>query len=100
VPRWDTSRLRAKGAILKTFGGRASGPEPLEALFLFAVNLFRCARARGRSVAWAAGALASVFAARAPHRISLRQACTHVLAPPLGQQRPRVLLIASAFAWV
>jgi hypothetical protein len=42
VPRWDTSKLRAKGARLKTFGGRASGPEPLEALFLFAVNLFRC----------------------------------------------------------
>jgi len=41
VPRWDTSKLRAKGARLKTFGGRASGPEPLEALFLFAVNLFR-----------------------------------------------------------
>jgi hypothetical protein len=43
VPRWDTSKLRAKGARLKTFGGRASGPEPLEALFLFAVNLFRYA---------------------------------------------------------
>lgn len=46
VPRWDTSKLRAKGARLKTFGGRASGPEPLEALFLFAVNLFRGARGR------------------------------------------------------
>ncbi|KAG2438436.1 hypothetical protein HYH02_010891 [Chlamydomonas schloesseri] len=46
IPRWDTSRLRPKGARLRTFGGRASGPEPLEALFLFAVGLFT--RARGR----------------------------------------------------
>eukprot|EP00878_Enallax_costatus_P014365 GHUV01015025.1.p1 GENE.GHUV01015025.1~~GHUV01015025.1.p1 ORF type:complete len:140 (+),score=26.53 GHUV01015025.1:2048-2467(+) len=46
VPRWDTSKLRAKGTRLKTFGGRASGPEPLEALFLFAVNLFKGARGR------------------------------------------------------
>ncbi|KAG2433678.1 hypothetical protein HXX76_008048 [Chlamydomonas incerta] len=46
IPRWDTSRLRPKGARLRTFGGRASGPEPLEALFLFAVQLF--SRARGR----------------------------------------------------
>ncbi|EFJ43138.1 hypothetical protein VOLCADRAFT_96647 [Volvox carteri f. nagariensis] len=46
VPRWDTSRLRPKGTRLKTFGGRASGPEPLEALFLFAVQLFQKARGR------------------------------------------------------
>ncbi len=46
IPRWDTSRLRPKGARLRTFGGRASGPEPLESLFLFAVQLFQ--RARGR----------------------------------------------------
>jgi ribonucleoside-diphosphate reductase alpha chain len=46
VPRWDTSRLRAKGTRLKTFGGRASGPEPLEALFLFAVSMFQHARGR------------------------------------------------------
>lgn len=44
--RWNTSQLRPKGARLKTFGGRASGPEPLESLFLFAVQLFQ--RARGR----------------------------------------------------
>jgi ribonucleoside-diphosphate reductase alpha chain len=46
IPRWDTSKLRAKGARLKTFGGRASGPQPLEALFLFAVNMFQHARGR------------------------------------------------------
>lgn len=46
IPRWDTSRLRPKGARLRTFGGRASGPEPLESLFLFAVQLFQKARGR------------------------------------------------------
>ena len=33
VPKWDTSKVRAAGERLKTFGGRASGPEPLEDLF-------------------------------------------------------------------
>ena len=28
VPTWDTSKVRPAGAVLKTFGGRASGPEP------------------------------------------------------------------------
>eukprot|EP00775_Hariotina_reticulata_P008318 gene8318-8503_t len=46
IPRWDTSKLRAKGARLKTFGGRASGPEPLESLFLFCVSLFSGAKGR------------------------------------------------------
>src|SRR6056297_3291105 len=41
VPKWDTSRVRPAGASLKTFGGRASGPEPLEELFNFTVALFR-----------------------------------------------------------
>ena len=38
IPRWDLSKIRPAGAPLKTFGGRASGPEPLEALFNFTVN--------------------------------------------------------------
>jgi ribonucleoside-diphosphate reductase alpha chain len=46
IPKWDTSRVRPAGAPLKTFGGRASGPEPLESLFHFAVNLFQNARGR------------------------------------------------------
>lgn len=41
VPKWDTSRVRPAGATLKTFGGRASGPEPLEDLFRFTVEVFR-----------------------------------------------------------
>jgi ribonucleoside-triphosphate reductase len=46
IPRWDVSRVRPAGARLKTFGGRASGPEPLVRLFGFACDLFK--RAKGR----------------------------------------------------
>lgn len=46
VPSWDLSSIRAAGVPLKTFGGRASGPEPLDRLFKFTVNLFRNAAGR------------------------------------------------------
>ena len=46
IPRWDMSKVRPAGAPLKTFGGRASGPEPLEALFNFSVNTFKSAAGR------------------------------------------------------
>ena len=46
VPRWDTTNVRSGGMPLKTFGGRASGPEPLEDLFRFAVDVFRGAAGR------------------------------------------------------
>jgi ribonucleoside-triphosphate reductase len=46
IPKWDTSKLRPAGARLKTFGGRSSGPAPLEDLFRFAVRLFRNAAGR------------------------------------------------------
>ena len=46
VPSWDTSKVRPAGSPLKTFGGRASGPEPLEDLFKFSVNIFRNAAGR------------------------------------------------------
>lgn len=46
IPKWDTSRVRAAGARLKTFGGRASGPAPLESLFRFSCNLFQAAKGR------------------------------------------------------
>lgn len=46
VPQWDMSRVRPKGARLKTFGGRASGPEPLVDLFRFTIALFRSAAGR------------------------------------------------------
>jgi len=41
VPQWDLSRVREAGAPLKTFGGRASGPEPLEDLFRFTIQTFK-----------------------------------------------------------
>lgn len=46
VPKWDLSRLRPAGAPLKTFGGRSSGPEPLNELFAFAVKTFKKAAGR------------------------------------------------------
>ena len=46
IPRWDMSKIRPAGAPLKTFGGRASGPEPLEALFNFTVTIFKNANGR------------------------------------------------------
>jgi ribonucleoside-diphosphate reductase alpha chain len=38
VPKWDVSEVRPAGARLKTFGGRASGPAPLEELFQFVIE--------------------------------------------------------------
>jgi len=46
APRWDLSRIRPAGARLRTFGGRASGPDPLAELFRFTVALFRQAAGR------------------------------------------------------
>ena len=46
LPRWDASRIRPSGSPLKTFGGRASGPEPLIDLFNFTVNIFKGASGR------------------------------------------------------
>ena len=46
TPKWDTSNVRAAGERLKTFGGRASGPAPLERLFDFVVGIFTKAAGR------------------------------------------------------
>jgi len=46
IPKWNLARVRTAGAPLKTFGGRASGPEPLEDLFKFCVNIFKGAAGR------------------------------------------------------
>lgn len=43
---WDTSLVRTAGSRLKVFGGRASGPGPLEDLFNFTVEMFQNARGR------------------------------------------------------
>lgn len=45
-PRWNTSGVRPAGARLKTFGGRASGPEPLVSLFEFVCRVFKNAAGR------------------------------------------------------
>jgi ribonucleoside-diphosphate reductase alpha chain len=41
MPKWDFSKVRPKGSRLKTFGGRASGPEPLIDLFYFSTTIFK-----------------------------------------------------------
>ena len=46
IPKWDVSKVRSAGAPLKTFGGRASGPEPLEDLFRFTIDVFKGAKGR------------------------------------------------------
>jgi len=46
IPKWDMGKVRPSGARLKTFGGRASGPEPLVDLFNFCVEVFTKAAGR------------------------------------------------------
>jgi len=46
IPKWDMTEVRPAGARLKTFGGRASGPEPLNDLFKFTVEQFINAKGR------------------------------------------------------
>jgi ribonucleoside-triphosphate reductase (thioredoxin) len=46
VPLWDLSKVREAGTPLKTFGGRASGPEPLDDLFHFSTKIFQDAAGR------------------------------------------------------
>jgi len=46
VARYDLSKIRPAGARLKTFGGRASGPGPLDELFKFTIAKFRGAVGR------------------------------------------------------
>ena len=46
IPKWDLSNIRPAGARLKTFGGRASGPEPLNDLFKFVISKFKGAAGR------------------------------------------------------
>ena len=46
VPKYDLSKVRPSGARLKTFGGRASGSEPLNQLFQFTIYKFKQAAGR------------------------------------------------------
>jgi ribonucleoside-diphosphate reductase alpha chain len=45
-PQWDLGGIRPAGTRLRTFGGRASGPGPLEDLFRFTCELFQGAKGR------------------------------------------------------
>jgi ribonucleoside-diphosphate reductase alpha chain len=46
IPRIDYSGVRPAGARLRTFGGRASGPDPLRRLFNYVVETFKSAAGR------------------------------------------------------
>tara|TARA_Y100001936_G_scaffold253911_1_gene322248 strand:+ start:4003 stop:5904 length:1902 start_codon:yes stop_codon:yes gene_type:complete len=46
IPKWDMSKVRPAGERLKTFGGRSSGPTPLDNLFRFTVEIFQGAKGR------------------------------------------------------
>jgi len=46
VPKWELGKIRPAGSRLKTFGGRSSGPEPLDDLFHFLVDTFKEAAGR------------------------------------------------------
>jgi ribonucleoside-diphosphate reductase alpha chain len=46
IPQFDVSLVRPAGAKLKTFGGRASGPDPLRDLFKFSIETFQKAKGR------------------------------------------------------
>ncbi len=46
VPEFDVEDVRPAGARLKTFGGRASGPEPLVDFYKFCVGKFKGAAGR------------------------------------------------------
>lgn len=48
IPSWDFSKIRKSGSRLKTFGGLASGSEPLNDLFNFTIDL--CTNASGRKL--------------------------------------------------
>ena len=46
IPKVNVNRIRPAGQRLKTFGGRASGPQPLVNLFDFTIEKFRGAKGR------------------------------------------------------
>lgn len=46
VPKWDMSSVRAAGEPLEVFGGRASGPAPLDELFNYTTAMFKDAAGR------------------------------------------------------
>ena len=45
-PKFEYLKIRPKGARLKTFGGRASGPQPLRELIDYTIRIFKGAKGR------------------------------------------------------
>jgi ribonucleoside-diphosphate reductase alpha chain len=77
VPGWDLSKIRPAGAPLKTFGGRASGPAPLEDLLQHICYIFSAAQGRrltdleAHSIATKIGDIVVVGGVRRSAEISL-----------------------------
>ena len=46
IAKWDMTKIRPAGERLKTFGGRSSGPTPLDNLFRFTVEIFQSSKGR------------------------------------------------------
>lgn len=46
LAKWDVSKVRPAGSLLKTYGGRASGPDPLVRIFEFTHKIFKEAKGR------------------------------------------------------
>jgi ribonucleoside-diphosphate reductase alpha chain len=60
IPKIDVSNVRPAGARLKTFGGRASGPQPLVDLFDYTIGIFKKASGRKLSPIEAHGIMCKV----------------------------------------
>lgn len=60
VPKIDVSNVRAAGQRLKTFGGRASGPQPLVDLFSYTIDKFQKAAGRKLSPAECHGIMCKI----------------------------------------
>jgi ribonucleoside-diphosphate reductase alpha chain len=46
IPTMDYSKIRPSGTVLKTFGGRSSGPEPFKHLCEFTISTFKKSKGR------------------------------------------------------
>ena len=77
IPKISVSKVRPAGARLKTFGGRASGPQPLVDLFDFTISKFKEAKGRKLSsmechdIVWKTGEVVVVGGVRRSALISL-----------------------------
>jgi ribonucleotide reductase class II len=109
VPKVDYSKIRPSGAKLKTFGGRASGPQPLIDLFEFCIDLFRNAQGRQLSttecheIMCKIGDIVVVGGVRRSALISLYspddEAMTHIKSGEWWVDKPHLRLANNSAAW-